>query len=133
MEKNFVLNGNKLIAQFIDLKINDEDYNIVPKNMFNDFVTNVMKECDWDTLEFHESWDWLMPVVEKIESLKPNNWNVKCVIFGYKSLIIVSDPQKGGQWNSLITEYDEKYKNHTKLEKTYTAVIEFITWYNRNS
>lgn len=49
MEKNIVLNGNKLIAKFMD---------------------NYQKLSDDPEFgKFHLSWDWLMPVLKKISSI----------------------------------------------------------------
>ena len=46
-----ILEGNKLIAEFLNQKL--------PSN------------SDFDIYLYHSSWDWLIPVVEKIESLTP--------------------------------------------------------------
>ncbi len=44
--------NNKLIAKFMDTEI-----------------TNNTKNILGSSLKYHSSWDWLMPVIEKIESL----------------------------------------------------------------
>ena len=49
------MNDNKLIAEFMGLVVSDSD------NYTSELHTNV----DVD-LKYHTSWDWLMPVVEKI-------------------------------------------------------------------
>jgi len=64
-------------------------------------------------MEYHMSWDWLMPVVEKIESL------------GYVFTI------QGGK-----AEYGEMVSRtrcfivNDKLSSTHQAVVEFIKEYN---
>jgi len=63
-------------------------------------------------LEFDKSWDWLMPVVEKIESL---GFATRIIDNG---LCIDSD--------SIIIERWRK----SKLHGTYLTVVEFIKWYN---
>ena len=65
--------------------------------------------------KFHTSWDWLMPVVEEIESIcgchlliTPTVTNIE-----YKKIKI-------SQWQ------------HSKIKNTYEAVCEFIKMYNEN-
>ena len=49
------MNDNKLIAEFMGLVVSDSD------NYTSELHTNV----DVD-LKYHTSWDWLMPVLKKI-------------------------------------------------------------------
>lgn len=50
--------NNILIAKFMGLKVsNTEDYD-----------SSVHTNVDVD-LKYHKSWDWLIPIVEKIESI----------------------------------------------------------------
>ena len=71
-------------------------------------------------LKYHSSWDWLMPVVEKIESglfyaeIKEKG----CVIAGYRKYASVM--------------FVRKEATKTKLQSTFDAVVDFITWYNQN-
>lgn len=74
---------------------------------------------------YDSSWDWLMPVVEKINGMgKMVNINfytdpmcIETVIYNWG----LGDPQQrsGVECNSPI-------------ESVYTAVVEFIKWYNQN-
>ena len=63
MEKNFVLNGNKLIAEFLyknrykNSKDIEDCYVEEPNSSMITFYITDSK--------YHKSWDWLMPVVEK--------------------------------------------------------------------
>jgi hypothetical protein len=95
-------------------------------------------------MKFSLSWDWIMPVIEKIESLDLSEWmykwegidgeteynfegisveieNTSCWIYIFLSL----DPY----WT--INEKTSKVKYETKLEAVYESVIEFIEWYNK--
>ena len=60
--------------------------------------------------QWNSRWDWLMPVVEKIESLS----NLPKVIHYSRQSKTIFDFK--------LTE--------AKLEKTYQAIIEFIKWCN---
>lgn len=96
--------GNKLIAEFMftchlpsGKYILDNNNRVYAENM-----------------KFHSSWDWLMPVVEKIEGLN----------FGIKIY-------KNSCW---VTNYPESNTCATssKIKSVWLAVVEFIEWYNRN-
>jgi hypothetical protein len=60
-------------------------------------------------LIFDKSWDWLMPVVEKIESM------------GYGVTIY----RKGCQINDSIPT-PHHFRHSSKIEETYKAVVKFI-------
>ena len=63
-----------------------------------------------DNLKFHASWDWLMPVINKIHSLDE--------FYKYKD-------------NSGQFERDE-IVNTKYIEVTHSNVCQFIEWYNAN-
>ena len=50
------MKNNKLIAEFMELEVEDGLY----------YYTTLMDDYKTDTLYFDSSWDWLMPVVAKI-------------------------------------------------------------------
>ena len=64
---------------------------------------------------YHESYDWLMPVVEKIEGL-----GIKVTIINNSCKI-----------NTFTSEYNSTAISDTKINAIYTAIIEFIKWYNK--
>ena len=80
---------------------------------------------------FNSSWDWLMPVVEKIEVLEVgNNKDLKDIFVILKKgtcKIYV-------QTNSTLDKfyYEEYYFKGSLIENTYKAVVQFIKWYNEN-
>ena len=79
--------------------------------------TSVIKPED---MEFSFSWDWLMPVVEKIEKESFN-------IFGeYEDVII-----NGCSCLIQIKDNEISFIETAKIKATYKAVIEFIKWYNK--
>tara|TARA_B110000967_G_scaffold128632_1_gene131382 strand:+ start:4587 stop:4952 length:366 start_codon:yes stop_codon:yes gene_type:complete len=121
MEKN-----NKLIAEFMGLNAQILSTNNV--HSWNDapfyYITEDSKEKVMEGVseysKYHTSWDWLMPVVEKIEALK---YRVEishngCLIESHKDL-------DTARINSGIGEIEP-----TKLKATYKAVVEFI---NKNT
>ena len=76
----------------------------------------------YSELNYHASWDWLMPVVEKIETE-----------LNYEVLIgrIYSQVNIIGDEDNTISKWvcgDPK----KKLEITYETICKFIEWYNEN-
>jgi hypothetical protein len=114
--------NNILIAEFMGFTIND-DICIIPTESGD-------KERSIDSLTFRYSWDALMPVVEKIEELEMEllpsySTNNFCVSIRNGFCQIIS--------GDFMEEHDE-FNIHSggKLEATYSAIIEFIKWYNEN-
>ena len=68
---------------------------------------------------YHNSWGWLMPVVEKIESE---------ILDGEVSVVIDGD----NCHIHVINEFDFSVFEYTKIESTWRAIIKFIQWYNTN-
>ncbi len=116
------MENNKLIAEFMGLVVSDSD------NYTSELHTNV----DVD-LKYHTSWDWLMPVVEKIEEIaiddghrnqyerlavKEHRYQVD---MGYTQCSIHDRVRDG-----VIASADMG----TKLLSTHRAVVEFIKEYN---
>lgn len=125
-----IIEGNRLIAEFMGLKEvrwNGEKLLWVEKDFVEDF-TNVndysnVSKFDWEhalpqteELYYHSSWDWLMSVVEKIESL--GFW---FNIIGAESWI---------QNNELEFLPEIHIFEDTKIKSSWKACIEFIKWYN---
>tara|TARA_R110000823_G_scaffold147498_3_gene277983 strand:+ start:192 stop:491 length:300 start_codon:yes stop_codon:yes gene_type:complete len=91
--------NNKLIAEFMRVDQVDVD-TWLDKN---------------EELNYNSSWDWLIPVVEKIESLS--------IVCFEKNL------QEEGDYQALFTKGNDIFICHyadTSIEATYKAVIEFI-------
>ena len=91
---------NKLIAEFME-------------------YPNLGTKGDFSYLKYHKSWDWLMPVVEKIENL------------GYE-FFIVEDRVKVSHNTDHSIETIIDLTSRSKLNATYNAVVEFINQYNKN-
>ena len=94
------MKDNKLIAEFMGLRTNSYgDYNIDKDVMGFDMIV-----CSLADTKFHASWDWLMPVVEKIEDYLSDNVG------------------KVGYFDDGLVSND--------IEVRYQAVVEFIKQYN---
>lgn len=107
-----ILENNKLIAEFMDCE-NSQAWELIPSPY----------ECDWD---------WLMEVVEKIESLKTpitNNPNLKGQFEEYE--IYIQCKHVVIYAHGEITKEISDLKGVTKIQAVYNACIEFIKWYNK--
>ena len=72
-------------------------------------------------LIFHSDWNWLMEVVEKIESILPDD---SIITIEYKNCFIpVLDDEE---------PFTIEGGGKTKIEAVYNACLEFIKWYNEN-
>ena len=92
------MNNNKLIAEFMGCTH--------PFNDIHDATLYKVEQgtFELDELEYHTSWDWLMPVVEKIEDYLSDNVG------------------KVGYFDDGLTSND--------IEVRYQAVVEFIKQYS---
>jgi uncharacterized protein YqgV (UPF0045/DUF77 family) len=118
--------NNKLIAEFMGLYPEetlkgDSVYAIKEchsPNKLNDIKTNFYSESE---LKFHFSWDWLMPVVEKIEELgiEITIGRMYCDI-KYKD---VFDKEK---------VFEIRIVSGVKINAVNGAVIKLVKWYNAN-
>ena len=93
------MKDNKVIAEFMGIVYPKLDNVIVIDNV-------VTKE---DELQYHSSWDWLMPVMDKISAIK--NWSINAT-FEWLS---------ASEFN-IQQESDGFYT----IEDVYLAVVEFI-------
>lgn len=115
MSKQEILEGNKIIAEFMGL-INYKG------------TTQDLCEYPWKgvnkRLKYHSSWDWLMSVVEKINTLGIDNFGNPCfTIFSNKALVYDND--SNGHFINYTPD-DGKL-----IDAVWLTVVEFIKWYNK--
>ncbi len=100
MTKKEIIDGNLLIAEFTG-----QDKAHDPRDRIYHYDT---------------SWDWLMPVVEKIESL------------GVGFAVERNKVSLHGFIPEIIEIYSwESSTVHDKMTYTFEGVVEFIKWYNK--
>ena len=122
------MSNNKLIAEFmgyppmtdaVDDRTIAYDVGGSIMNINNTHNENDDNVFHPDDMKFHISWDWLIPVIEKIECThddKGDCFNVmmeafECTISGLGLTLCLN--------------------GHTKMDATYKAVVEFIKEYNK--
>ena len=106
MNEKEILEGNKLIAKFMNIFDNRLLIN-TNENIGSEFIPIISDEENYiSKLKFHNDWNWLMYVINKIYSS-----GLQCV-------------------HKTIPVYDTLSSININL--TYVAVVEFIKWYNEN-
>lgn len=85
-------------------------------------------QFDLFAMKYHSSWDWLMPVVEKVESIETD-------FDGYFQVHISSNgcTISGTRLNTSIENPHYAYFNdvvhESKISATWLAIVQFIQWY----
>jgi len=135
------LENNRLIAEFmgfeyvgkkITLNRHYSLSNIIKQELDNGFyplaIMNRSTKLSYILGEgrYHLSWDWLMPVVEKIETVRDEDfWFINTTYHSKHEIAIKA-------------EHNRRFVNikvpvtTTRLEATYKAVIKFVNWHNKN-
>jgi len=132
MTNEQILEGNKLIAEFMGYEIPKQTHKL-DWIYYKGVLQNML---------FHYSWDWLIPVVGKIESIYDKHHGH----FGVHISSNTCSIQGTNLWKSLEMEVDNNESItrpygyvycsdsnvifDTKIESTWYNVVEFIKWYN---
>ena len=112
-EENMTTENNKIIAEFMGIA--DEIETGATSLIQIEGTTGYYKN---DNLQFHSDWNWLMKVVEKIESL------------GYSYSTHLSGDVRVVTFRSII---DYNSIRGSLKETTYNACLEFIKYYNEQT
>ena len=132
-EYRLQLKNGRLIADFMECQKVDlgdgrwDEYRI-PENAYDE-TDNSVDTFNIHNLEYHQSWDWLMPVVDKIESLDANEEKYILESAGNEAEFILYG--NGFPNGHFVRQYDfDENDEDNKLTAIYNAVVRFIHWYN---
>ena len=109
MKEKEILEGNRLIAEFMGIDFSS-------KETFNKYSISILNASGF----YHKSWDWLMPVVEKIDQ-----YGASVIIGRMFCDIKYINPIKTEQ------EFDVRIASGVKMNAINGAIVEFIKWYNK--
>jgi hypothetical protein len=104
--------NNKLIANFMGL-------NLYRSKWYKSTLATEKIICKENELQYHSDWNWLMEVVDKIESLDFN--------FNITSRDATVLKNHGAIYQTLIYRID----GTKKIKAVYNTCVEFIKWYNQ--
>ncbi len=123
MKEEEIVESNKLIAEFMGIELFSNntfteallicsalDLPVNPCTHFN----NTQETVYLNEFKFNKSWDWLLPVISKIEEL------------GYLVTMVGFNCYIDGD------NFAFRSKTYNKLQSAFETIIEFITWYNLN-
>lgn len=121
------MTNNEVIAEFMGAEkgLSTEAY----PNVYTGVSHNMMGiiTVDVSRMKFHTSWDWLMPVVEKIEDLEVvDRFDI------YKNDVYIWAEDYLENKCRIELSYGEIHNPDysTKIEAVYNAILTFIKWYN---
>lgn len=117
-----IIEGNKLIAEFMGFEVFWND--VCEFWAVSDIVEKHHSKAAED-LEYLTSWDWLMPVVEKIESLGYES-QIDFIEVEFKDFSHHCSFNHGGAEESIVYGVDKE----SKIEAVFIAVTKFIQYYN---
>ena len=117
LTKKEILDGNKLIAKFIGIEEVDKPNSSGKYRLTNSPIYKVSHSSHSVHLHFDVSWDWLMPVVEKIE----NETDYGFMIAGCVVIIKDISFDKKPYYKTLFT-----YADDSKIKTAWIAVLDLI-------
>ena len=94
-------------------------------NEGNHLIAEFMKS---DDLFYESSWDWLMPVIRKINNLD------KATQFSIFKTYASCTVEKGGKFYKDFSFSHAEYitAEQTDIQACWKLVVRFISWYNEN-
>ena len=129
MAQEETIENNKLIAEFMGGEF--ANHNCQPTAYWEFWKDEPPSNAPYifnRHLKYHTSWDWLMPVVEKVTSLtKEKRYIPPGKYLEYKEQRDKYDEQ----WEKLF-DYQAYNFFSGEIKSIYQAIVEFIKWYNSN-
>lgn len=130
MSTEEIIKGNKLIEIFRNPSYTTDNNNFIHWN------DEMGSRIHASVLKYHASWDELMPIVDKIESIHDPHHGYfgvhissnSCSIQGTNLHLAI----KEGSTYGWVYMSDPNAILETKIQSTWYNVVEFIKWYNQN-
>lgn len=125
MTNEEIIEGNKLIAEFMGGKFRKSK----DKNTLNKYFDLKDKGYFYyeNEIRYHTSWDWIMPVLEKIEQ-------IGCIIeISYSLVCMCRICVIGKKHEKAFNIINDNNGGLEPIIAIYKSVVEFIKWYNQNT
>jgi len=126
MEK--IIANNKLIAEFMGMEV---IYDGISYFFYYTDKKGIERVTQINNL-YNDSWEWMMPVIEKINSFQAK-YVGSGVSLHHRNCLLGYHASSNG--SHVYEKSFDTYKNDqtkTLLENTFDAIVEFINWYNKN-
>ena len=79
--------------------------------------------------QYHQEWNRLMPVVERIEEIVEESEEFGSLSFYMISLAMITVTDKN---NKLLLKINYDASRKDRLKKNWKACVEFVDWWNQN-
>jgi hypothetical protein len=127
MEREEINKRNEAIALFMGAKLKvPANTKYAPYYQFFKEDGLIYREKEPKDMKYNSSWDWLMPVVEKIEKTRINGSPLYCEI-GKTYSYIYKTAHTMGEKRDILS-----IPGKTKIEAVFLGVSEFCMMYNEN-
>ena len=114
-----IAQNNEIIAVFMGRVIPEDKLEFYDENPTTHF--------------YNSNWNWLMEVVEKIESLGYRTLTENECFMITKSKLSSFDVRSKDDYNTIFSDnYEINHYGGSKKENIYNACVEFIKWYNES-
>ncbi len=126
-----LMEGNKIIGVFHGARYSDETQRLIyDTDAMQDFALMIeAKNVNIESAKYHSSWDWLMPVVEKIEKIEDPHHGHFGVYISSNGCSIQATNLRTDKPMADPPHYFNDVVLDTKIKATWYAVIQFIQWY----
>lgn len=127
-EEKDIIEGNKLIALFMEGIIVENVVDDKGNCLFDMGKSRLQNEQFWNSksLKYHKSFDWLMPVLQKIEKYAIIEINYALVV---TCRICYLGKNKN---DKAINFYGDNNGGREPIEAIWDCVVEFLKFYNEN-
>jgi hypothetical protein len=126
-----VVSGSALIADFLGWEKYEDGITYKFPNLYPIHNIDDKENTGWiseqiSNAEFHTRWDWLMPVVEKIEK----EFTVKIIRYSDELSNVCEIETTDNEPLQITYIFGYDYDGKTKINVVFDAVVDFIKWWN---
>ena len=118
-----ILENNRLIAEFLGLKKDNPNTNW----FYNAESGKYFKENE---LGYHQNWNWLMPVIEKIEALDEKSFETTSHFNKFINKRLYNTAFINSKNYEVISSGNLM---ESRIESVYIAILSFIKHYNNQN
>ncbi len=122
-----IIKNNELIALFMGGRFETNlSFTYTKSGWFDTPANDNCQVAQSYSFKYHSDWNWLMPVIEKICTIKFGN---EFGFNGHTFLHKFGMQNREGQVTAQFYGF-ELFQSETIINATYLAVIDFVKWYN---
>lgn len=129
MTREEILENNRLLAEFDGYKVYEKRY---PKSHGISGGGTPARDCILEKTKYHYSWDFLISIVEKIESIWHEDHGYFGVHISSNTCTIQGTRFRSDKIDLSNPVFFIDYCGESKLHATYIACLQFVKWYNQN-